>query len=913
MVLGPNGTGKSALLCGMIVGLAGDPSDTGRSGSMVEYIKFGCDWSVIEIEVHDDQQAHTSYVIERKLISVAKEGKLKNDCKSEWKLNNKPSKASEVKELVSRLNIRVDNLCQMLPQEKVIEFAKMNNIELLENTEKAVGDVQMFEDHQNLKLLTKEVNELESKKTNLSGETTEDAQLNLRLELDVKRLQERKKMQEQVRNLEMKKPWLVFEEYRKDYVEVKTKVTEKQTLLSKNKQKVDPLKKKVKNCETALAANEETISQLSSKFEAATAAVRIKTSQLERMTECEPLREYKIKLRVEDQRKQELESLKSERHTLEQTLLTQRAVADVGPQIEKLSADQSQFVHKVQQLNDEKSNLSNEKDELLYTIRDHKREIEIINNLFNKKMEKVKSLSKDAFSAAQWLSNNRDKFKKNIFPPLMTQINVKEKRFAKYLESAIPRRDFTTFLCEDEDDLRKFTNYADDQRLRLAVAMIPDTAQRFEPDVNIKSLAAFGFTHYVKDIFTAPPQVMTYLCYQYKLHNIPVGDDRVSECLERIQRETSLRIFYSGDRKYSNSRSRYDNKPISTNDRIQDASQLDIILDSSKLKQQRDSLAKAEKRQESIDSQLTDIDREVVKLQNSVKETKKKLQDLQNQRTYKETLIQKIANKDKAIQRKQSEAVCLNEEKARLVKKLEGIDEKRLELLTAYAKAVKKCSVLQVEKMKMSTTLVSARDAKLKAEAALREANSEFQVLEQEIRILIKKRDELKISAQKKRTEARQHLVDLNIEMGANDKLPDDIKAVFDSLPNTVDEVEDSINSLNGQIQTMAIGADDNVEEDYNRRKKDIRRKQAEMLNIEDTLAKKKSEIEKLRERWLGPLINLIERINGNFGKLMSKLQYAGEVVLRRDNEVCRMLLLNTARNKFFFRMTTKNMELRSK
>lgn len=45
----------------------------------------------------------------------------------------------QVEETVGRLNIQVGNLCQFLPQDKVADFAKMSQQELLENTEKAVS------------------------------------------------------------------------------------------------------------------------------------------------------------------------------------------------------------------------------------------------------------------------------------------------------------------------------------------------------------------------------------------------------------------------------------------------------------------------------------------------------------------------------------------------------------------------------------------------------------------------------------------------------------------------------------------------------------------------------------------------------------------------------------------------------
>ena len=46
----------------------------------------------------------------------------------------------QVEETVGRLNIQIGNLCQFLPQDKVADFAKMSQQELLENTEKAVSE-----------------------------------------------------------------------------------------------------------------------------------------------------------------------------------------------------------------------------------------------------------------------------------------------------------------------------------------------------------------------------------------------------------------------------------------------------------------------------------------------------------------------------------------------------------------------------------------------------------------------------------------------------------------------------------------------------------------------------------------------------------------------------------------------------
>ena len=49
----------------------------------------------------------------------------------------------QIKELMKKLHIQVDNLCQFLPQEKVAEFTNMSKCDLLENTEKCVGHFRL--------------------------------------------------------------------------------------------------------------------------------------------------------------------------------------------------------------------------------------------------------------------------------------------------------------------------------------------------------------------------------------------------------------------------------------------------------------------------------------------------------------------------------------------------------------------------------------------------------------------------------------------------------------------------------------------------------------------------------------------------------------------------------------------------
>lgn len=64
-------------------------------------------------------------------------------------------------ELIRELNIQIDNLCQFLPQDRVVSFAQLSKFDLLRETEKAVGSDIMVSQHDKLIELKKSEKELE--------------------------------------------------------------------------------------------------------------------------------------------------------------------------------------------------------------------------------------------------------------------------------------------------------------------------------------------------------------------------------------------------------------------------------------------------------------------------------------------------------------------------------------------------------------------------------------------------------------------------------------------------------------------------------------------------------------------------------------------------------------------------------
>ena len=51
VIIGPNGTGKSTIVCAICIGLGGKLSLLGRAQQVADFIKYGCNKGKIELEL----------------------------------------------------------------------------------------------------------------------------------------------------------------------------------------------------------------------------------------------------------------------------------------------------------------------------------------------------------------------------------------------------------------------------------------------------------------------------------------------------------------------------------------------------------------------------------------------------------------------------------------------------------------------------------------------------------------------------------------------------------------------------------------------------------------------------------------------------------------------------------------------
>lgn len=96
MIIGPNGTGKSTIVCAIVLGLGGKLSTIGRAAHVAEYVKAGCEQAKIEIHLTNGQKDD---------IVICRQFNIQG--KSSWLLNGSSSNIKEIQNLTKTFDIQV--------------------------------------------------------------------------------------------------------------------------------------------------------------------------------------------------------------------------------------------------------------------------------------------------------------------------------------------------------------------------------------------------------------------------------------------------------------------------------------------------------------------------------------------------------------------------------------------------------------------------------------------------------------------------------------------------------------------------------------------------------------------------------------------------------------------------------------
>ncbi|XP_016391663.1 structural maintenance of chromosomes protein 5-like [Sinocyclocheilus rhinocerous] len=657
-----------------------------------------------------------------------------------------------------------------------------------------------------------------------------------------------------------------YETARKELEGVKKEREEMKKKLKSLKEAQEPLLRKIRSVESQLQPIEQQMKELTAGIRDASQKCKQKHDQLEyRNKEVDDIRQdLSLKQTEEADRQKRIGHTQLMIKDLQKELQNMGSMEDVTPQIEAVNADLRKIQEEKAKLEGEMLDLRRDKDEAFGELNRLRNRQRSLDDMMKVKEDKLRNRFRDTYTALKWLRDNRDRFEGNVYEPMMLVINVRDTRHAKYIESHIPLNDLRAFVFQRQEDMEKFmTEVRDTQRLRVNTVIAPEeSCSKRPPSRPLETLKPYGFFSYLRELFDAPEEVMSYLCYQYKVNDVPVGTEKTKSMIEMVIRELQMRMIYTAEEKYTVKKSNYSSNVVSSNSALRPSQFLTTTIDADERSQLEEQLRAAERQVQSIDQRMVAIREQQAKLDrrdNELRANKKKLSELKGK---KRQLEQKISTKQDSLRQMEQNEINLQAIEEETNAKIAAVNNKKVAIMEEYLGHMQVCLCSPkldfYPQLKNTCVCVFAQVVYTKLDQAKNN-------LLATCKTLMRRASEI-----------------CNMTPGET-AVPEELHAAFSQLPDTLDEIDAMLNEEKTRAECFT-GLSDAVVEEYNRREREIQNMEKELDDKTNALRTYRQNIAEAKERWLNPLKLLVEQINERFRDFFRSMQCAGEVDLHSEN-----------------------------
>ncbi|XP_042231794.1 structural maintenance of chromosomes protein 5-like [Homarus americanus] len=862
-IIGPNGTGKSTILCAICICLGGKPSITGRGKEVSDYVKHGKTSAILETEIYVEGNK-TNIIIRREFDRKKK---------STWFLQGTEVLKKVIESKIASLNIQVDNLCQFLPQDRVANFAKMNRIELLEATEKAVGDTSLFEQHDLLLSSGHRMRDLRAKLKKLESELDTAIKRNAGLKDAVKNHETKNDLDKRIEKLKKMQLWFLYDEKRKKHTEVREDREQLRIRLENKRKDLDPSHNKIAQKKTMVHDLKKLIREKVDEVEKKEAMDENFEFQYETFEEYmqDVHREFTATKQEEEQRERELVDLCRQMDVLNGQLQNLPEIDD-----DLATMNLKKLTDRIQDASQNIAKLHNRQQEAVMVKRSaersisaFERELASIQDVSHQRLELLNKRNPDAYLAAQWLEKNQGRFAAPVHLPMCTLLNVKDPKFAKYVENRVSGNDLVSFVCENKDDMNLFKELMDKQSIRVNIVYSTATdLTQFKPQVPLENLRQFGFQWYMLDCIDAPPAILSYLCRNYDVHRIPIAEKGDYSAVP-----PGVTFFFMGDQRYSKSRSRYDGEWSTTIYPIRNAELLHIILDTQRIERIEQEISKNKESIIEAEQTLEEVKKVEVGLLRNLEDWRNEKRVLLCRRDEKLQLLQRINQKKNQIIRRKQGAIDLQDEENKMKAKLEETVKKMVAVTIERGEAIKK-SVEECQEYykfvgKVKRAMAEVQAIEERVAASEQELASFEEMLENKTQEVTQYKLEAQGALQKLFTALKLNSV--------KEGVPKEIRELVKNT--TLEETEKNLTEFEAHRDCLIIASDSEVKE-FNTREAEVQVLQKKLDNTQVAADNHHRELEESRLRWLPRISELIENIDKSFAQFMGRLGCAGEISL---------------------------------
>ncbi|KRY11751.1 Structural maintenance of chromosomes protein 5 [Trichinella patagoniensis] len=523
MVFAPNGTGKSAILCAVCLVFGGTPKIIGRSAKVEDYIKWNRNEARIHVEIASELKKREKFS-----LIIKKHGR------TQYYVDGVASSRKSVRVIAQKYQIQVNNICQFLAQDRVVEFSKQSPLDLLKNTVFTVGQCDLKEKYDNMHMFKQNVVEAEYAKQ-CHSEKQKELRARIRsLEpaMQAYRYQQRKK--EELRRLRTKLSYLHYEEARiqycdvdKEYMELKQSLKQLSEQYSSVFMKLNTLENNIHRLQNLFQKNKGVLrskirrirnSQLSGSdvkhklrkavHEWKTTTEHINNFDKIKQSLCDSIKEHKEMVETKEKR---MPKLMDDRNEIQVNIDNLKPILQNVEAVVRARFSEFTTVKRQAEV---------AKDQLL-----------LVKHIATERLNLLGKVRPRYREAYLWLCRNRSSLKGNFYLPFLT-VNVASIDHGLFIENTMSFRDLTTFLFDLASDLRIFIAYTIRADIKVSTGIAP--AKYAGRIVQMDdSLRESGFGGVVSDCIIAPQCVKNYMRILGNLDRILFGSATVDNNLDR--------------------------------------------------------------------------------------------------------------------------------------------------------------------------------------------------------------------------------------------------------------------------------------------------------------------------------------------------------------------------------------------
>ncbi|KAK2386251.1 structural maintenance of chromosomes protein [Trifolium repens] len=863
LVIGPNGSGKSSLVCAIALGLCGEPKLLGRATRIGLYVKRGEVSGFFKITLRgDNKEDH---------ITIMR--KINTSNKSEWFLNGNIVAKQDVAETIQRFNIQVNNLTQFLPQDRVCEFAKLTPVQLLEETEKAVGDPLLPEQHRELIDKSRELKHVELSLEKNEGTLNQLKECNAELEKDVERVHQRDELIAKAKSMKRKLPWMKYDmkqaEYREAKEREKTAAKESEKAAKLLNELKEPIKKQ-KNEKTALDAKYKKVSNLINDNDKKRMGLMEKDNQLEVEFQGK-YKEMDELMRQEETRQQKFINAREELAAAELELKNLDPFVHLEDEIKRLGDEILDLVSSADQARDNKSQAETEVKVKRSSLTRCRERLKEMSNKSTNCLRALETSGVEKISEAyNWVEAHRHEFKKEVYGPVLAEVNVPDQSHAGYLEGQVAWYIWKSFITQDPCDRDFLAKNLRNYDVPVLNYTGPDSHQRNPPPEISADMRALGINSRLDQIFYAPVAVKEVLISEFKLHHAFIGSKETDQKAQEV-RKLGVTSLWTPDNHYRWSKSRYGNHVSVLVDQVR---QPRFLLNNLNVRDIENQSCQEREHQEVIAS-----------LEESIKRFQEEEKCLRNQAAnlgkQKKDIINTVQNEKK----KREEKIQYIEQKKGILKSMEEQDDLDTELVKLVDQATE-CNIqrfhnaikmkdLLVESVGYSQSYVEQRMAFFEFDAKIGEMEANLKHHEN-----FAQQASLHFENSKKEAdECRQKLSELLNYAKSIVELTPNVEKEFLEMPTTIEELEEAILDTTSQANSILF-VNHNILKEYENRQRQIEELATKLDADEKESRRCLAELDNIKGKWLPTLRNLVAQVNEIFSQNFKQMAVAGEVSL---------------------------------